>query len=257
MQDRGSSVPLPALAGMLAALTFVAPVALALDGETLIRQGAATPVTIDAATSGLPIKLNRRGRYKLASNIVVPSTNRPNAPRCGIEITSVDVELDLNGFALLGENGQAAVGICIRADSATVTNGTISGFGNAISGIDKTDLAPNGPSYVRIENNRIVKNALGIRLSGKAHVIKANTISDTGVIGIDCGSGCAVTGNVVMDSTRNGIQMHSGLAVGNYISGHKIGLACSGSCGYSQNTFAGNGANVDGASAAAMNPNAL
>jgi hypothetical protein len=147
------------LVGVLAGMALVAPVTLALDGETLIRQGAATNLTIDAATSGLPIKLNGPGHYKLTTNINVPSMVRPNAPDCGIEITAVNVTLDLNGFALIGENMAARVGICIQANGATIINGTIAGFGNAIVGITSTDLAPGGASYVRIENNRLVRNS--------------------------------------------------------------------------------------------------
>jgi len=249
------------LVGVFAGVVLLAPAALALDGETLIRQGAATNLTIDAASSGLPIKLNRAGHYKLTTNINVPSMGRPNAPRCGIEIAEVNVTLDLNGFALIGENMSASVGVCLRANSATIVNGTISGFGNAITGIDNTDLAPGGASYVRIENVRPGRNALHIRLGGKANLVKSNTLSDGGLLGIDCAAGCAVIGNLVMDGEFSGasagIVMHSGVAIGNVVAGYKSGLVCNnpGTCGFSQNSFFRNGTDVVGAAARPMNPN--
>jgi hypothetical protein len=260
MRGQGASGAIAKLVGGLAG-TILSGAVLALDGETLIRQGAATTVTIDAATARLPLKLDRAGHYKLTTNITVPSAMRPNAPACAIEIAAVGVTLDLNGFALIGENMQARAAVCVLADSATVINGTIMGFSSGVTGITSTALAPNGPSYLRIENNRFVKNAHQIRVSGKANLIKSNTIGDTnGYFGIDCSTGCAVIGNVIMDAqypdATYAISMHSGLVVGNFVGGYTDGLHCTGDCGYSQNTFVGNGKDVVGAGARPMNPNA-
>ena len=132
----------------------------------------------------------------------------------------------------------------------------------ARTGSDTTDLAPGGVSYVRIENNRLVRNSLHIRLGGRANLIQSNTISDGGLLGIDCAAGCAVIGNLVMDGddagASAGIAMNSGLAIGNVIAGYKSGLVCNGqgNCGFSQNSFFRNGTDVVGVGARPMNPNA-
>jgi hypothetical protein len=87
---------------------------------------------------GFPITLSVPGSYKLTSNLVVP------AGLNGIEITSDNVTLDLNGFRIAGSgsctrdqvsyvvncNAQSKYGIVVLAGgvTGTVRNGSVQGF---------------------------------------------------------------------------------------------------------------------------------
>jgi hypothetical protein len=71
--------------------------AMAVDGTVLIDQNKAVSGNVtpgDAA--GWPVTITQPGSYRLASNL------RPPALTTAIEITTSNVTLDLNGFALIG-----------------------------------------------------------------------------------------------------------------------------------------------------------
>lgn len=89
-------------------------------------------------TPGFPITFSVPGSYKLTSNLVVPSGLN------GIEITSDNVTLDLNGFRIVGSgtctrdqtsyvvncSAQSQYGIVVTAGgvTGTVRNGSVQGF---------------------------------------------------------------------------------------------------------------------------------
>src|SRR6188508_1383609 len=97
--------------------------ALAVDGEILISQAKVNAGGITPGDSaGFPATLSRPGRYKLSGNLAVPVN------QSGIQITTTDVTLDLNGFTISSNPpGQAVTGVSSSAltGGVRVINGTV------------------------------------------------------------------------------------------------------------------------------------
>ena len=72
-------------------------------------------------TPGFPVTLSRPGSYVLTTNLTVP------ANKDGINITSYDVTLDLNGFRIHGFS-VANNGIVGTLHTATIRNGLVALF---------------------------------------------------------------------------------------------------------------------------------
>lgn len=109
--------------------------------QAVITQSSALAGNVSPGdTAGFPITLSQPGNYKLMSNLVVP------AGTIGVEITSPNVTLDLNGFTIAGpvtctrntstyavtctSSYFSARGVSINqtGGSSTVRNGTVQGF---------------------------------------------------------------------------------------------------------------------------------
>ena len=226
-----------------ALLAFAAPMlsapVMAADGEILINQAAVNAGGISPGdTAGFPATISRPGRYKLSGNLVVP------ANMTGIEVTTNDVTLDLNGFTIRGTANSSYYGIVANIDTSRlrVANGTITGF--SITGIEAS-------SFSVIDNMRLVANDYGMR--GKENTrITNSTIANNGSRGIECFPGCSVERSIIAGTVNTGIYFPAGggVVLGNVIVGNGgFGLSSSGAAtGYGQNIFVGNAGQVFGAS---------
>ncbi len=258
------------LAAVVAAgLAWASGSALAVDGVVEINQaralkGGVTPG--DAA--GFPVTISAAGSYRLTSNLTVPDVNTD-----GIDVTTDNVSIDLNGFAILGPVtcSGAPVSSCsaygtgygIRGDSAgavTVENGRVQGFGAYAISLGKG---------ARVSGVRARWSASGGFLVGNESAVTGSFVTANGLTGIVAGDGGVVSGNIVRGNQSTGVSAGgtttvtantvslNGLygivlttpgggstIVGNAVSGNSAtGIFCAtagGLDGYSQNVLKGN-----------------
>jgi hypothetical protein len=196
-------------ATLLAAFSVLpaAPVnaAVILITHAKAQTGNVTPG--DAA--GYPVTISIPGKFQLDSNLFVSSN------KIGIQVTSKNVTIDLNGFTLQG-SGVAWYGITGGTNAVTIQNGTITQF--KFDGINGTG------NYWIVDNLSSIENGReGIVLElGNYHRIQDSTVADNGATGIKC-MHCVISGNVVASNGYDGIDANVGGAdggatvVGNYI----------------------------------------
>jgi len=202
-----------AIAALACCAALCAAPAEAVDGEILIDQAAVNAGGITPGDSpGFPASLGRPGRYKLTSNLIVPSDAN------GIIVGANNITIDLNGFTIRSNPpGAAQSGIWTLGggQGVRVMNGTILGFGSwAILS------APSGASTV-VENMRLIDNFGGIATGPDARVF-GNVIANSLLNGIACAFGCVIEQNVVTGngtaaggsaSGRSGISIAKGGAL--------------------------------------------
>ena len=101
--------------------------AYAVDGVVLIDQARAVAGNITPGDApGFPVSITRAGSYKLAGNLLAPEGVN------GIEISSSNVTLDLNGFTLAGP----AVTLTVCPDPCfNPPNGITTSFSPTLSGV--------------------------------------------------------------------------------------------------------------------------
>src|SRR5262245_49658786 len=87
------------LAAMACAVLQAAPAA-AVDGVIEINQVSALAGGITPGDgAGFPVTLTQPGSYRLTGNLEIPTLGIG-----AIVVTAADVSIDLNGFAILGQN---------------------------------------------------------------------------------------------------------------------------------------------------------
>jgi parallel beta-helix repeat protein len=172
--------------------------------------------------------ISQPGSYYLAANLAgVGGKN-------GIFITTNNVSLDLNGFALLGTGTGGAYGVYVSGSRTNiiVRNGNISGWGVGIYGF---------PNYNMLCERLTVSSCSidGILVSGSG-IIANCTIQSCGAIGIyavsSTVSGCTVqscgtSGIYALSSTVSGCLVIGGAGSGIYVSGPGcviVGNTCTG-----------------------------
>lgn len=163
-----------------------------------------TPISL-ATTPGDDDSLYRiitSGSYYLTGNVVGVSG------KSGIEITAINVTIDLNGYRFDGSSSTLD-GIVIATPTnvgLTVTNGVVRLWGG--DGIDTT-----GADYVRIENVIASDNVgNGLRLSGRGLVRGCNT-SDNDQNGMIVGGDFIVRDNICDNNGQDGIEITGGSTV--------------------------------------------
>lgn len=202
------------LSAMLALASLLAAgLAQAVDGVREINQtqalaGGVTP----GDTPGFPVTLSEPGSYRLTSPLVVSSSAAD-----GIQISSDDITIDLNGFAITGPvactgsgtsvSCGAGSGIGIKRDSlevgTVVHDGTVSGFGGG--GIVVGALNPGFGSENRIEDVRVVRNGGdGVQGGLETIVARVQAIGNDGD-GIDLSRRGRVLDSVATGNAANGI----------------------------------------------------
>lgn len=118
---------------------FLTPIALlanAIAGDLDPPPGPIVPAfkTLDDINPGKPVQslsgsgsalyvINQAGMYYLTGNIESPGPGLH-----AINITASGVTLDLNGFAILGGNGETNEAVRVAAFAAEIRNGSISGW---------------------------------------------------------------------------------------------------------------------------------
>jgi len=123
-----------AAAGLV--LLGIAAPAFAVDGIALISQARALAGNVTPGDApGFPVTISQPGSYRLSDNLTVP------AGIDGIQISSDDVTLDLNGFRIASAGG-AATGLAHTGagKNIAVTNGTIAPFSSGIVMLSATHV---------------------------------------------------------------------------------------------------------------------
>jgi hypothetical protein len=200
--------------------------AVAIDGEILLTHAKALAGNVTPGdTAGYPITLSLPGTYKVASNLFVA------AQKIGIQVTSANVTVDLNGFALQGSN-VAWHGVTGGLPSITIRNGTIAAF--KYDGIIGT-----GESWI-VENMRVTGNGrVGVSMYPYARIVN-NTVTRNGTVGIQCSS-CHVADNIVSLNGGSGIWALVATVLGNSVFDNTgYGILGNGATGFGDNTVAGN-----------------
>lgn len=229
---------LHAFAAAFAACTLLlsAGASSAADGEILINQAKVNAGGITAGdAAGFPASLTRSGRYKLSSNLVVPSG------QYAIDVTANDVTIDLNGFTISGAAADSAGGVMIRdGDRVRVMNGTI-------TGLNDFGIYLAGGSFSVVENMRII-NSSGFGhaalYAGRQSRIRNNTLVNNIFNIVDCAR-CLIEQNIIVGSNFYGVSAEGGQVVDNVIAGNNsFGLTSSGTnfpnVGYGNNILVGN-----------------
>ncbi len=254
--------PQPPAAVAKFAIAFVTSVSLFLSVRDGFAQGSLTPPgaptptmkSLDqVASTGIALNatntpgdasnhfvINQSGSYFLTGNLDVTKTN-------GIRVNVANVTIDLNGYQIARASGSGGDGITLRpaADGCTVTNGSITGFGNAIDTITTT---ARGCVFRDISAANCTNIAIR---AGEGAVLEACRVHDnSGAAGILTASGatlrnCSAIGN----SATNAIQVGSGSTLTNCTASSNTGTngifagdACSlTNCAAAANTLTGSG----------------
>jgi hypothetical protein len=211
----------------------------AQDGVVLINQAAAIAGNVTPGDGpGFPVTISRSGSYRLSSNLVVSS-----AHGTGIEITAPNVNLDLNGFSIIGPGGCTAQpqglpiclppgqGIGVRAgsdstvgpNSVKVLNGSVIGMrlhGIQLTGtnslVEKVAADGNAGSGLIVNGSVIESSASANGSDGIRALIVRNSVSVQNLVhGILLNFGGVAVDNVVSSNGFRGIFVRNGSAIGN------------------------------------------
>lgn len=202
------------------------------QGEVVITQAKANAGNVTPNDApGFPVTISRAGSYVLGGNLQVP------ADKVGLQVTSHNVDIDLNGFRIDGGNvatnaiasnyGESSIhdgiikrfkasGIYLRNGTWTIENMQV--FFNGGFGID----AGHNSNYNTFLNNTIVANGFSGLVTGDFARIQNNNISSNDLWGLLCGGYCHVEGNNV-SGNKTGISIDSGVALGNTVIGNSGG----------------------------------
>ncbi|MBA1444512.1 MAG: hypothetical protein M3H12_20360 [Chromatiales bacterium] len=223
--------------------------------------------------SSVPITIDQPGSYYLTGNMTVPGSN-------GIHVVVSDVTIDLMGYSLASTENTGR-GVYIEAENVEIRNGTVRGFHVGITGgaglrIYNISALENGWAGILVQNSSIVRNCLvksnvGYGIGGQDGNVIVDNIVDSSQIGIGTGSGNVITGNTVVHNHQGILVSDANRVVGNtalanYHSGFRVGSGNTviGNAGkdnesyglsfyggnnlVDQNTFTGNGTNMDSCS---------
>ena len=199
------------------------------DGAILITQDAVLGFALADDAPGFPITISRRGSYRLAGNIVVP-----NADTTAIEITSNDVTLDLNGFAIVGPT------VCPGTLSVPVTSCSPTGLGVGIRAGSGNTLLSN----ITVRNGTVTGMGFnGLFLAVLGGLVERIHASSNGGSGIFLGGGGIALNNTANLNGGHGINLIGvGMVIGNTAQSNKaFGIAANSSVGLGQNAMANNG----------------
>jgi len=223
---------------LVLALLIAAQSALAGEGVVLITQADAVAGGVTAGdTPGFPVTISSSGSYRLASDLVVTSITET-----GVSITSTDVSLDLNGFAILGPvtcTGEGSSILCVNGmgwgihstnERISVRNGSVRGFG--FGGVVLDDdcrvrdltVQENSSSGISVGSGCIVRNSTaslnGVHgiltrpvVESRASVVSGNNARGNGDDGIHATTGSVVIDNMLSLNGDKGIWATTGSSV--------------------------------------------
>ena len=211
----------------------------AADGTIQINQSKANAGGVTQGDSpGFPVTISKSGSYRLSGNLTVPDVNTT-----AVEITSGDVTLDLNGFAIIGPatcveficlsgSGKGVSGLS-ELSNVTVINGVVRGMGSHGVALG---------AHSRVENIHALNNGrIGI-FAGPGSIVTGNTVAQNGSSGIEIHSS-TVTGNTVLKNGSNGIEVVTGscVVIGNTVEQNfGYGLSLNLYSGYGNNSINAN-----------------
>jgi parallel beta-helix repeat protein len=220
--------------GLFAVALGLAAQARAVDGVIEINQARAAKGGVTPEdTPGFPVTIST-GTFSsepMSFRLTGPLFNSTNSNM--IEIISMHVTVDLNGFAITcllpSCNG---MGISSTQQNVTVMNGTVRGY---TEGVSVTG------SGARVENVRAIGNGIGVHLGNSCSVHNTLASGNTDD-GINVGAGCTVSGNTADSNGGDGISTTvSCNVVGNTVRGNTgHGLSLATNTGYSSNVVSTN-----------------
>jgi len=183
--------------------------------------------------SALPFTITNSGSYYVSRNLVgVPGTN-------GITIKSSHVQLDLNGFALIGTTNTGAadnptlVGVYISNEdmpvNITIRNGVICKWGQeGIRSIIATDSRVTG---ISVSGNGSTNGADGMKLGDSWNITDCLAVNNQGS-GIDAQSRCTISRSLFRWNAKCGLNVLTDCrifdcsALGNCQDGFRTGNDC-------------------------------
>jgi len=227
-------LPMPIVMLCLAA----AVPARATDGVLEINQACAVQSGCFAGdAAGFPVTINglAGGSYRLTSDLRLPDQNAD-----GIVIDADDVEIDLNGFSILGPvacsgsplacTPNSGSGSGVKRASTTnrglsVRDGAVTGMG--LNGIQLGEQARVMNVRVRWNRGSGVVASTGSTATGisahqngatginvfTASIVGASTATQNGGVGISAGDAATVSGNAAHSNGGNGIAAGTGSSV--------------------------------------------
>ena len=177
-----------------------------------------------------PRRIGGAGSYRLTSNLVIPNDDTD-----GIRITTSDVGIDLNRFAVISSfcldensscrpNSGTGTGIKVTTTASrgiSVRNGSITGLG--ARGVQLGEQAEvsdllvrwNGGDGIYVDVGSSVSNSVVFANGGDGIVADSgssvfdNTVNNNLADGIETGGGCSVRTNTVRSNNGLGLRMGS------------------------------------------------
>jgi len=166
--------------------------ALAVDGVVEINQARALAGNVTPGDMpGFPVTLSRSGSYRLTSNLDVRALASPENITA-ISVTTDDVTIDMNGFAILGPTicSGAPVTFCTPSGSGNgIDAGSNSGFrafNGTIRGMGSRGILAGGRArleWLRVESNRYDGITLG---NSNSSIVSHCIASSNGQHGVNC-----------------------------------------------------------------------
>jgi hypothetical protein len=188
------------------------------NGPVIITQAKALVGGVTPGDApGFPVSITAPGSYRLGGNLDV------TAGRNGILVTSVNVSIDLDGFAL---NGTDATQLSVALSgivASGIDTGILSIRHGTIIGFTKYGIFAPTTKVSAFDDLQIIANgADGIRAGGWVRITDS-TIVNSGGWGIVCRIRCSVQTSVIADNTKGGIAITTGIVLGNTIEGTRGG----------------------------------
>lgn len=161
--------------------------ALATDGVLEINQTCGENTGCFAGdTAGLPVTITASGSYRLTSNLIVPDESTD-----GIKISTSDVGIDLNNFAIIRSGCEGATTACTP----------VSGTG---SGVERTLTWDRG---ISVKNGTITgMGGYGVQLGAQAEVTNLR-VRWNRLDGISAVEGASISGNTAYGNGSGGIAV--------------------------------------------------
>ena len=232
---------------VLLALVFVvlAAPALAADGVLEVNQTCAVNTgCLSGDTAGYPVTIDgTAGRgYRLTSDLIVPNENTD-----GIKVSTSDIGIDLNNFAIIRSGCEGVSKDCTPVSGTgsgieygsslnrgiSVKNGSITGMGSygVLLGIQAEVTG------LRVRWNRVI----GI-YADAGSIVSGNTVYQNGDDGIFASNGSTISGNTAYLNAGDRIATSSGVTVQrNTVSFNlRYGLNLGSQSAYRENVITGN-----------------
>ena len=226
---------------------------VSIGGDLTPPAGPVQPtgaVPLNAQDITFPHIITQPGSYILTSNLTVP------ADTTGIIIDADDVNLDLNGFTVVGLGGLVGEGVRIEPGrvGGGVSGGMVRGFpaggvvgpGAMCTEVRGVSAKANGAAGIHVGDEARVKDSSatgnvgdGIR-TGARGVVEGAKAKGNGGVGVAVGRGARVAGATASGNTGAGVSAGDDSSVKDVVSDGNGGAGVS----------VGNGAKVAGAKAA-------
>ncbi len=228
---------------------------------TRVAAGGITPGDMP----GLPVTITLPGSYLLTGDLIVKDGAVPARDTNAIEVVTVDVSIDLNGFAIIGKT-TCVIGVCdlvgvgvgvdaSAGENTSVYNGVVRGMGGhglvlgSSSAAHRLVVLSNGLTGIisrtgsAVTECVVVSNgASGIVTQDDAVVVSGNVVEANRLAGIAVEAGATVEANVVAGNGDDGIvAFGASLLDGNVAIGNdRVGLRLDASSGILRNLSSAN-----------------